>query len=78
MSDSRKARGGCGTGAIVATVLLLPILYVLSSGPIFQLRENETISGQTYRTIYAPLVFVSDRLPAVRDAWGAYVHLWPN
>ena len=76
MAENRIQRGGCAPFIIAAVVLSLPILYFLSSGPVFVLTEYGSISGRTYRTIYAPLVFVSERSPAIHDGWRAYVRLW--
>lgn len=56
-------------------ILLVPIVYVLSVGPMFRLREDEVVGDSPWETIYSPLAWLHDHtfLEGPLD-W--YVELW--
>jgi hypothetical protein len=65
-----------GTVAIIlvlAVVLLLPIGYVLSSGPALWLWDHHYLAGNTWSTIYRPLY--NDFGPLEPPLWW-YWGLW--
>jgi len=69
-------RGGCVTLVTVASVVLLPVLYFLSSGPAIRLGHAGYLSGDTLRAIYWPLSQLGHFWPAFNEAWKFYMILW--
>ena len=55
MDDKRKPRKKAGP-ILSLLLLVLPVLYVLGSGPTFALMWSERIPEQAYRSAYGPLV----------------------
>jgi hypothetical protein len=48
-------------------LLLLPVFYVLSSGPVVWLENNSYIPDGVVERIYAPVLFVSRHFSAIRE-----------
>ena len=69
-------RGGCVTLVTAAIVVLLPLLYFLSSGPAYRLGEAGYLSGNTMRAIYSPLIQLGHFWPTFNEAWKFYLILW--
>jgi hypothetical protein len=62
-------------GALIA----LPVLYVLSIGPMLWLSEKGFLKGATYKTFdkwYGPLGWLNDKLPGFGRALNWYADLW--
>jgi hypothetical protein len=76
MAKRRDHRGGCATLATATCVLVLPVLYFLSSGPVYRLGEAGYLSGDTLRAIYWPLIQLGRFWPAFNEAWKLYLILW--
>jgi hypothetical protein len=52
MSEEREKRGGGCAALVVAVLVLLPLLYVLSTGPVICLIHHEYIPNvQLYRPL---------------------------
>jgi len=49
--------------AIVVVVLLLPLLYVLSTAPAYWLFQHGYISHETYSLFYRPIALMSRLCP---------------
>ena len=64
MNEGQKERGGNGAAALVfaavVLVILLPILYVLSTGPVMWLCVNDYVSQEAVATFYSPLAFLCE------------------
>jgi hypothetical protein len=83
MDDQSKLRSG---GAVLVLLLValisLPMLYVLSIGPVFWLaNENGQIEHLwVIETAYWPLGWTAENVPAVGPALDSYVQWWspPN
>src|ERR1051325_1343444 len=62
---------------------VLTVLYVLSVGPVLRMQDSIRDRFQVFRTVYAPLAFLTDHVPAcermfrwyVHDLWGARLYL---
>ena len=57
-------------------VLILPLLYVLSIGPACRLCNDGYLDVQLYLTIYAPVLWPCEHLPAYEQAHDRYLRLW--
>ena len=72
-----KKKGG-RTGVLVATLaiglVLLPVLYVGSSGPTWAMVRRGQVDFRTYETLYSPLSWVTN--VAVVNWWAAYLGWW--
>jgi hypothetical protein len=81
MDDKATKRGGGAAVALVLVVVLvlLPMLYVLSVGPVARLADNGLID-QNWNTvlgvIYWPLDWTADNVPVVGPAIIWYVESW--
>jgi hypothetical protein len=79
MGEERKpsARSGC----IVLAVVMLPVLYVLSVGPMARLDVDGKLP---FRRIdppygfYAPLFWLADNCKPIDDALRTYLKLWSH
>jgi hypothetical protein len=71
--DHDRKRGP--VGCLVVSILLLPVLYVLSVGPYVWLYEHGYLSDEVGR-VYAPLDYLCTYCPPVRVALQGYLKLW--
>ena len=81
MDDKATKRGGGAVVvmALVAVLVVLPILYVLSIGPVVWLAQSGFISpslGYPLEFVYSPLKWVADNVPIIGPAINGYVELW--
>ena len=56
-------------------ILLLPVLYVLSSGPVGMWTLRHSSSNHAFEWIYAPVIWLYDHTP-LQKPLKAYRHLW--
>ena len=75
MDENRTRRGGCVPLFITAGVLALPLLYFLSSGPVYLLADAGYLDGKTYRAIYSPLIQLCQLSPGFTQVWKHYLML---
>jgi hypothetical protein len=62
---------------IISGVLLLAFaLYVLSSGPAAWMQDTDKITERQFSNAYAPLIWLSKKVPMFDRMMGAYVSLW--
>lgn len=59
----------------VLLVLLLPILYVASTGPALWLKRNGFMTDSTLDTIYCPLIWAAERTE-LKTHLRQYALLW--
>jgi hypothetical protein len=81
MEDKATKRGGGAAVVLVlvAVLVVLPILYVLSLGPIVYLVGNGAISPSLYpavATVYWPLDWIANNVPQVGPAIVWYAERW--
>ena len=60
--------------AVLAVVVLLPVLYVASIGP-----AGRFVTMDNYRaweTVYAPILWATDRSEALNDGFQGYLRFW--
>ena len=75
MKEHEEKRGlGCAITGIV--LILLPMLYVLSSGPLAWCLDHGYVSGNSFRVFYYPLVCLSGWSPALESLWAWYFKFW--
>lgn len=76
MSERDEKRGGLGCAiAGVLLLLLLPVLYVLSIGPVAMLVNNND-SLRWMAVIYHPLGWLAECYEPIGHALEWYVDLW--
>ena len=81
MNDKATKRGGGAVVvmALVAVLVLLPLLYVLSVGPVARLADNGLIDQKwqtVFGVIYWPLDWTAENVPVVGPAIIGYVEWW--
>jgi hypothetical protein len=62
--------------AVAVLWLVLPPLYVLSTGPVIYAASRGWISGDMPHTVYYPLLPVTDRFPAFTRWLNDYTGWW--
>lgn len=75
MAEKHEPRGGCVPFVIAAVIFGLPLLYFLSSGPVYQLADAGYFSANTYRTMYWPLLQLCRLSPGFHEVWVNYLLL---
>lgn len=75
MDESRTQYRGCVPLIVIVVVLGLPLLYFLSSGPMFLLVEAGYLNGSIYQAIYSPLVNLCEAFPGFGQVWHHYLML---
>lgn len=81
MNEKATKRGG---GVVLAVVLvavlaILPMLYVLSIGPVCWMVNNDLIDQSWMPAIenaYGPLDWTAHKIPGGHDALSMYMSLW--
>ena len=73
MSERDEKRGGSGC-AIGLVFLLLPVLYVLSIGPVVMLVKGEP--PMWFQVFYYPLAWLASSCKPFQDALNWYMGLW--
>ncbi len=81
MDDKATKRGGGAVVvlAVVGVLIVLPMLYVLSIGPVVWLAHSGLISPSLAPALefaYSPLKWVADNVPILGPAINGYVELW--
>ena len=77
MSDERKRQHAWGWPT--AAIVILPLLYALSIGPVswFEMRRGGLKAGSWFYPFYTPLICVRDVSPKpVANAYWWYLGLW--
>lgn len=65
-----------GGGWVFALLLLMPVLYVLSIGPMALLADKGVLPREPVREFYKPVVWLHDHTPLARplewygEVWG--------
>jgi hypothetical protein len=65
--NPRRAKGGASAVLALGLVLLLPVLYVASVGPVYRAcaaDDFRSVEWTTLERVYAPLWWVANRWPA--------------
>ena len=79
-NEPEPPKAGSGLGMIAVAAVVLPLLYVLSIGPV-ALALNKThafgglISEKPLETFYAPVVWLATNTPLERPM-DAYMQFW--
>jgi len=82
MADSDARRFGGSTAilvALVAILMLMPLLYVGALGPLVWLHSTGRITVEENSLVakaYRPLEYVADKCPPLQTAVEGYVALW--
>jgi hypothetical protein len=78
MDETRKKKDGGRGVTILAAVLMfvLPILYVLSSGPTLVLVKRGQWDGGAWKQLYRPVIYVSHKSSGCYQVWQWYLAEW--
>lgn len=77
-SPESSSRGGAGLALLVAVLLfLLPVLYVLSVGPVIWITYHCGLEGMYWEWFYWPLGWWHEHVEFTRPFLEWYVDLWP-
>jgi hypothetical protein len=77
--NSAREAGGNRTFAILIAIaiVLLPLLYVLSFGPVIWLVKHRYLpDAAALSTIYLPLQFAADQFPAFERSLKWYIEMF--
>lgn len=77
-ADKEKASRGSGAAVVVITLLVavLPVLYVLSIGPVMWYYEYELRNPAWIDLVYWPLLELYKASPAFAWFLDQYMHWW--
>jgi hypothetical protein len=77
MEDEREKRGGsgCAIVGLVLAVVFLPVLYVLSIGPVVWMVDRTT-APWWLEAFYYPLEWLAAYSTTIRDALNWYIDFW--
>ena len=83
MEDKTKRGGAAVVFALAVVLLVLPLVYVLSIGPVARMLDERWIPqswGPTLEFAYAPVVWTADSSPAAESIFTGYMEVWvrPN
>jgi len=73
--SAESKRTGSGAAVALVLALLLPILYVLSIGPVGALVEKTGVGEEAAWVFYAPVIWLHDNTP-LKEPLEAYAELW--
>ena len=81
MDDKVTKRGGgiVVVLVVVCVLVVLPMIYVLSLGPVVWLAHSGFISptlAPALEFVYSPLKWVADNVPILGPAINGYVEMW--
>lgn len=74
--SNKSGFAGPVTVAAVGVLVLLPLLYILSAGPVIGLVFRGYISEPITTVVYSPISFVCERCTPVADGMNWYVDLF--
>lgn len=74
--SNKSGFAGPVTVAAACLLVLVPLLYILSAGPVIGLMYRGYISQSTTMTVYSPLAFVSDKFTPLKEGMNWYVDLF--
>ena len=81
---TKRERGGAAVVMVlVALLVVLPLFYVLSIGPVAGMLDAGWIPRRcepTLEVVYSPLIWTANNVPTVESVFTSYIHLWvtPN
>lgn len=72
------AQGSAAAVVVVmlVTMVLLPLLYVLSVGPVIMMIERGVLDTEFWAWFYGPLEWLHDHVAFIRPFLDWYVRLW--
>lgn len=73
-----KAQKSSAASMLIAglLVIVVPLLYVLSTGPARRLKHQKLLDEKAYCAIYAPIDWSCERSPAWAKMLNDYATLW--
>ncbi len=74
--DEKPRNSSVAIVTIAVVVLLLPALYILSTGPAVWMLKNGIITDDQLHTAYAPVAWLAEHVPLFAQVIEAYARLW--
>ena len=74
--NSKPGFTGPVTIAVISLLVLLPLFYILSAGPVIGLMSRGYVSERATMTVYSPLNFVCESCTPLGDGMSWYVDLF--
>lgn len=75
MSEEATGKSGKTWLYVVGLLVGLPLIYVLSTGPMVVLNERKVIPDSVVETTYGPLLWFVEKT-GTYDAFEGYVRIW--
>lgn len=75
MKDGRRGKSGAAVAVVLIFVLLFPMLYVLSVGPMLRLNRSGVVRDSAMETLYFPLAWLHDHA-LLEGPLDWYIELW--
>lgn len=75
-NKQRERQGGLLGVLPLASLLLVPVLYVLSSGPALWVTVNAPLPAALWDFVYYPLTFCRDLSPQFHQTFQRYLDFW--
>ncbi len=60
----------------MGSLLLIPVLYILSSGPALWVTVNAPLPAALWDVVYYPLTFCRDLSPQFHETFQRYLDFW--
>lgn len=60
----------------ILSLLLVPVVYVLSSGPALWVTVNTPLPAALWNCVYYPLTFFRDLSPQFHESFQRYLDFW--
>ena len=74
----KREKGKSWGGLVAALVLAVPILYVLSIGPMGWLVVHEIVSEDVFEKFYLPLLYLFSLSESGMSMLRSYIDWWVN
>jgi hypothetical protein len=73
--EEKKGGRGCAIGLVVM-LLLLPVLYVLSFGPVYAIAVRFPATKEFLAAVYRPVIYLGEHFEPMRGVFDWYMGFW--
>ena len=74
--QNKSNAGSAVAAAVLLALLLMPMLYMLASGPVVWLMSDGLMSESTAEWLYHFPDQIAFRSPRFNERWQAYLNFW--
>ena len=75
MDDDVESNSGLAPLTWLSLLMLVPLLYVLSMGPVVAIVGKNQANVATIRAIYGPVIWLHEHTP-LKEPLELYAHMW--